>query len=57
MYEVIWIRELLLIFGSSVYAASSMLTAFMSGLILGAYIEEKLQTRAKISLKLLAFLN
>ncbi|MCL6472420.1 MAG: fused MFS/spermidine synthase [Firmicutes bacterium] len=37
IYEVIWTRELSLIFGSTVYAVSMMLTAFMSGLSLGAF--------------------
>lgn len=47
MYEVIWTRELSLLFGSSVYAVSTMLTAFMSGLTIGAYIGGKLADRIK----------
>ena len=47
MYEVIWTRELSLLFGSSVYAVSTMLTAFMAGLTLGAYIGGRIADRAK----------
>lgn len=38
MYEVIWTRALSLVLGSTVYAVSTMLTAFMSGLALGSYL-------------------
>lgn len=38
IYEVVWTRELSLILGSTVYAVSTMLTAFMSGLALGSYL-------------------
>lgn len=38
MYEVLWTRELSLVFGSTVYAVSMMLAAFMSGLSLGAFL-------------------
>ncbi len=38
IYEVVWTRELSLVFGSTVYAVSLMLAAFMSGLSLGAFL-------------------
>lgn len=38
IYEVAWTRELSLVFGSTVYAVSIMLCAFMSGLALGGWI-------------------
>lgn len=38
IYEVLWTRELSLLFGSTVYAVSTMLAAFMTGLTLGAWI-------------------
>ena len=37
IYEVIWMRQLTLIFGSTVFATSTVLTAFMAGLALGSY--------------------
>lgn len=36
-YELIWIRQLTLVFGGTLYAISSVLCAFMAGLALGAW--------------------
>jgi spermidine synthase len=44
-YEVIWSRVLALIIGSSVYAFSIMLTTFLIGLALGAYLASRLVDR------------
>ena len=41
IYEVVWIRPLTLIFGSTVYAVSTMLASFMAGLSLGSFIASK----------------
>lgn len=57
MYEVIWTRELSLLFGSTVYAVSTMLTAFMSGLTIGAFIGGRLADRAKNLFALFGFLE
>lgn len=57
MYEVIWTRELSLLFGSSVYAVSTMLTSFMSGLTLGAYIGGKIADRSKNLFKVFGLLE
>ncbi len=37
IYEVIWMRQLTLVFGSTVFATSTVLTAFMAGLALGSF--------------------
>lgn len=37
IYQVIWVRELVLIFGATTFAASTVLTAFMGGLAIGSY--------------------
>jgi len=37
VYEVLWLRELILIFGSTQYATSTILSTFMDGLALGAF--------------------
>lgn len=37
IYQVIWVRELVLIFGATTFAASTVLTAFMGGLAIGGY--------------------
>ncbi len=47
IYEVIWTRELSLVFGSTVYAVSMMLTAFMSGLSLGSFLGGRWADRTK----------
>lgn len=47
IYEVVWARALSLILGSSVYALSTMLAAFMAGLSLGAYFGGGWADRAK----------
>lgn len=52
IYEVTWTRLFALILGSSVYAFSAMLTAFLGGIVLGAYaFAEKFgQRRATLTL-------
>lgn len=35
-YQVLWLRELSLVFGATVYAASTVLAAFMGGLAIGS---------------------
>lgn len=36
-YEVVWTRLMILVFGTTVYAISTILTAFIAGLALGSY--------------------
>jgi spermidine synthase len=38
IYEVVWTRPLQLIFGSTIYAVSTMLTTFMVGFTVGSYL-------------------
>ena len=38
VYEVIWLRELILIFGAAPFATSTILSTFMGGLALGAFV-------------------
>ncbi|UCC71304.1 MAG: fused MFS/spermidine synthase [Gemmatimonadota bacterium] len=38
IYEVAWLRSLILIFGSTAFAVSSVLTTFMAGLAVGSYV-------------------
>jgi spermidine synthase len=45
VYEVAWTRALSLVLGSTVYALSTMLSTFMAGLALGAYLGGKLSDR------------
>ena len=47
IYEVAWTRLLQLVFGTTVYAVSTMLTAFMAGLALGAWLVGRYTDRIK----------
>jgi spermidine synthase len=38
VYEVVWLRLLVLVFGSTQFAVTSVLTAFMAGLALGSFL-------------------
>ncbi|HYV06201.1 MAG TPA: fused MFS/spermidine synthase, partial [Blastocatellia bacterium] len=38
IYQVVWVRELVLVFGATTFAVSTVLTAFMGGLALGSYL-------------------
>jgi spermidine synthase len=38
IYQVVWLRMLILIFGSTHFAVATVLTAFMAGLALGAWV-------------------
>lgn len=57
IYEVVWFRPLQLILGSSVYAVSTMLTAFMAGFALGSYLFSGYADKVKNPLRLFAFLE
>ena len=37
IYQVVWVRELVLVFGATSFAASTVLTSFMCGLAIGSY--------------------
>ena len=47
IYQVLWLRLLSLVFGVTVYAASTVLAAFMAGLALGSALAGRLVTRTK----------
>src|SRR5438128_1356468 len=38
MYEVVWVRMLTRVLGSTIYATSAVLAVFMGGLALGSYL-------------------
>ncbi len=38
VYEVIWVRQLGLVFGNTIYAASAVLAIFFAGLSIGSYL-------------------
>lgn len=57
MYEVAWNRMLGLVFGNTVFAASTVLTSFMAGLALGSYLSGRYADRIRRSLRAYAFLE
>jgi len=46
-YEVLWQRDLGLIFGNTVHSAATVTSAYMAGIALGAYLAGKLSPRLK----------
>ena len=51
MYQVIWVRMLSLVFGVTVYAASTVLASFMAGLAIGSYAAGRLADRVASPLR------
>jgi spermidine synthase len=57
VYQVIWVRQLELVFGTTAFAASTVLTAFMAGLALGSYFFGKHAHRTRQPLRLYGLLE
>ena len=57
VYQVVWIRMFGLLFGVTVYAVSTVLTVFMSGLALGSVYFGRLADRRKSPLTIFVFLE
>ncbi len=53
VYQVMWLRLLSLVFGVTVYAASTVLAGFMAGLGVGSFVAGRIASR--ISRPLVAF--
>ena len=47
VYQIVWLRMLALVFGVTVYAASAVLTSFMGGLAVGAWLGGRLADRSR----------
>ena len=47
IYQVVWLRSFSLVFGVTVYAASTVLAGFMAGLALGSYAAGRLAGRLR----------
>lgn len=45
VYELVWTRELIFVFGGTTYAITTVLVAFMGGLGLGSFLSGKLSRR------------
>jgi len=57
IYEVLWTRQLGLIFGVSTYAIATVLATFMGGLALGSYLGGQWVDRARSPLRIYAILE
>ncbi len=57
LYQVLWSRLLTLVFGSTTFAVSAVLTAFMVGLALGAFLFGRFADRLDRPLRLYASLE
>jgi spermidine synthase len=57
VYQVVWVRELVLVFGATTFAVSTVLTAFMGGLALGSFYFGRRSERIARPLRLYGFLE
>lgn len=57
MYQVVWGRELGYIFGTSMYAVSTVLTSFMTGLALGSYLFGRIADNYNDPVRLFSYLQ
>lgn len=56
-YEIIWIRPLSLVFGTTVYAVSTIIASFIFGLAIGSWIAGKYTSRIQNPLRFFAFIQ
>jgi spermidine synthase len=52
MYEVVWSRQLVLVFGNTTQAVSTILTGFFGGMAVGSFVGGRLADRVKSPLRL-----
>lgn len=57
IYEIIWIRPLSLVFGTTIYAVSTIVASFIFGLSVGSWIASRYTDRMKNPLKFFAFVH
>ncbi len=57
VYQLLWMRHLGFIFGNTVFASATVLTAFMGGLGIGAHLFGRIGERLKNPLKCFAWLE
>ncbi|HRR99447.1 MAG TPA: fused MFS/spermidine synthase, partial [Candidatus Sumerlaeia bacterium] len=57
IYEVVWSRHLIYLFGATLYAVSTTLAAFMGGMALGSYLFGRYADRARNSLRVYGWLQ
>ena len=57
IYQVVWVRQLLLIVGTTTAAVSTVLSVFMAGLGLGAWLFGSAADRSRVPLRLYGYLE
>ena len=57
IYEIIWIRPLSLVFGTTTYAVSIIIAGFLSGLALGSWIAGRYSDKVENPLKIYGFIE
>jgi len=57
IYEITWIRPLSLVFGTTIYAVSTIIASFIFGLAIGSWIAGKYSDKIKNPLKFFAFIQ
>ncbi len=45
--QVVWLKKLVLVFGNTVWAVSTLLTAFMAGLAIGSWVFGRIADRTE----------
>jgi len=57
VYEVVWARQLVLVFGNTTQAVSTILTGFFAGLAIGSVIGGRIADRSRSALRLYGLLE
>jgi len=57
IYEIVWSRQLVLVFGNTTQAVSAILTGFFGGMAIGAVIGGRIADRVRSPLRLYAYLE
>ena len=57
IYEMIWIRPLSLVFGTTMYAVSTIVASFILGLAIGSWVAGRFSDRLVNPLKYYAFIQ
>lgn len=57
IYEIVWIRPLSTVFGTTIYAASIIIASFLLGIALGSWIAGRYSDRISNHLKFYAFIE
>ncbi|MEZ6086128.1 MAG: hypothetical protein R3E58_19755 [Phycisphaerae bacterium] len=57
IYEIVWQRMLMLVFGVSAWSITAVLTAFMAGLALGSWFVGRIADRSRNPVRSYAFIE